>query len=191
MRGTVWIGCALALSGLVGTLLHAQISEADKKKRDAFLKAREEIHTIASPTPSDSPKPGANQKSRRKKRRRKRPRRTRTKRRLRAPGRRRVLLRRRSPKRSGERKRKRRNRRGDADGSADFDARRGIQTTARCFHRVPRQAGVQRAPGRYHHSEIRNRKKNRVTSRHRRHQRVGVFGRSYLAEANRAPITAS
>ena len=67
MRGTVWIGCALALSGLVGTLLHAQISEADKKKRDAFLKAREEIHTIASPTPSDSPKPSGKPKVAKKK----------------------------------------------------------------------------------------------------------------------------
>ncbi len=67
MRGTIWIGCALALSGLVGTLLHAQISEADKKKRDAFLKAREEMHTIASPTPGDSPKPGGKPKVAKKK----------------------------------------------------------------------------------------------------------------------------
>jgi len=43
----------LSTSG--GTLLHAQISEADKKKRDAFLKAREEMRTISSPTPAGSP----------------------------------------------------------------------------------------------------------------------------------------
>ncbi|MDQ3626115.1 MAG: hypothetical protein M3372_03165, partial [Verrucomicrobiota bacterium] len=47
-----WLGAALLLSGLVGTLLHAQISEEDKKKRDAFLKAREEMRTVASPTPA-------------------------------------------------------------------------------------------------------------------------------------------
>ena len=62
MRVTLWISCGLALSGIVGTLLHAQISEADKKKRDAFLKAREEMHTIASPTPSESPKPSGKPK---------------------------------------------------------------------------------------------------------------------------------
>ena len=39
---------AIALISLFGTLLHAQISEADKKKRDAFLKAREEMRTIPS-----------------------------------------------------------------------------------------------------------------------------------------------
>lgn len=50
----VWIFAALALSGSLASLLHAQISEEDKKKRDAFLKAREEMHTIASPTPSKS-----------------------------------------------------------------------------------------------------------------------------------------
>jgi hypothetical protein len=44
----------IALCGLVATMLQAQISEADKKKRDAFLKAREEMRTVASPTPSDS-----------------------------------------------------------------------------------------------------------------------------------------
>ena len=50
------------MTGLVGSLLHAQISEADKKKRDAFLKAREEMHTIAPPTASESPKPSGKPK---------------------------------------------------------------------------------------------------------------------------------
>ncbi|MDQ6655757.1 MAG: peptidoglycan recognition protein family protein [Verrucomicrobiota bacterium] len=48
--------CAvIGLILLLASLLHAQISEADKKKRDAFLKAREEMRTVASPTPSESP----------------------------------------------------------------------------------------------------------------------------------------
>ncbi len=50
------VACLLALSGVIGTVLQAEVSEADKKKRDAFLKAREEMHTIASPTPSSGKK---------------------------------------------------------------------------------------------------------------------------------------
>ncbi len=47
-----------------GALLHGQISEADKKKRDAFLKAREEMRTVPSATPKKAkatgkPKPAA------------------------------------------------------------------------------------------------------------------------------------
>ena len=51
------------------SLLHAQISEADKKKRDAFLKAREEMRTVPSATPAESstrsgkPKPAKKKKS--------------------------------------------------------------------------------------------------------------------------------
>lgn len=57
--------CALALwcAAVVGSLLHAQISEADKKKRDAFLKAREEMRTVGAPTPSKSPKPSGKPKA--------------------------------------------------------------------------------------------------------------------------------
>ena len=40
--------------GLTG-LLHAQLTEEQKKQRDAFLKAREEMRTIGSPTPTASP----------------------------------------------------------------------------------------------------------------------------------------
>ena len=54
-RFAPWAFVVLALGGFVATVLQAQISEADKKKRDAFLKAREEMRTVASPTPSDSP----------------------------------------------------------------------------------------------------------------------------------------
>jgi hypothetical protein len=53
----VWLGGAIVLIVLLTTILHAQISEADKKKRDAFLKAREEMRTIASPTPAESSTP--------------------------------------------------------------------------------------------------------------------------------------
>lgn len=56
----------LLCGGLVGTFLQAQISEADKKKRDAFIKAREEMRTI-SPTASDSPTPSGKPKAAKKK----------------------------------------------------------------------------------------------------------------------------
>ena len=61
--------CLLAAwgSAVVGTLLHAQISEADKQKRDAFLKAREEMRTVGSPTPSKSPTPSGKPKAAKKK----------------------------------------------------------------------------------------------------------------------------
>jgi len=55
-RAAIWLGTLLVLSGTLGTLLHGQISEADKKKRDAFLKAREEMRTVSSPTPAASPR---------------------------------------------------------------------------------------------------------------------------------------
>lgn len=48
-------------------MLHAQISEADRKKRDAFLKAREEMRTVASPTPADSSSPSGKPKPAKKK----------------------------------------------------------------------------------------------------------------------------
>lgn len=58
---------AVALSGAVTSLLQAQISEEDKKKRDAFLKAREEMHTIPSTTPAKSASPAAKPKPAKKK----------------------------------------------------------------------------------------------------------------------------
>jgi N-acetylmuramoyl-L-alanine amidase len=50
-----WIVFALLAGGIAGPLLHAQLSEEEKRKRAAFLKAREEMRTVASPTPSQSP----------------------------------------------------------------------------------------------------------------------------------------
>ena len=64
---SISIAVALAGSVLVATVLHGQISEADKKKRDAFLKAREEMRTIAPTTPSDSPTPSGKPKASKKK----------------------------------------------------------------------------------------------------------------------------
>lgn len=54
-RGAVRFWAVLGLCvGLTG-FLHAQLTDEQKKQRDAFLKAREEMRTIASPTPSASP----------------------------------------------------------------------------------------------------------------------------------------
>lgn len=68
MRWRIFSGVLLALISVVGTALHAQISEADKKKRDAFLKAREEMRTVGSPTPSESPRSTGKPKAATKKR---------------------------------------------------------------------------------------------------------------------------
>ena len=62
-----WIAAALALTSVIASLVHAQVTDEDKKKRDAFLKAREEMHTIASPTPSKSDSPAAKPKPAKKK----------------------------------------------------------------------------------------------------------------------------
>jgi N-acetylmuramoyl-L-alanine amidase len=62
-RFHVWICLALALSGIIGPLSRAELSEEEKRKRAAFLKAREEMRTIASPTPSESPSKKAKPKA--------------------------------------------------------------------------------------------------------------------------------
>ena len=63
----LWVACILALVALTTSLLQAQISEADKKKRDAFLKAREEMRTVPSATASESPTPSGKPKAAKKK----------------------------------------------------------------------------------------------------------------------------
>lgn len=72
VRVVCWVGLLLLWTGaVVNTLLHAEITEADKKKRDAFLKAREEMRAVGSPTPAKaktSGKPKAASKKSRKKR---------------------------------------------------------------------------------------------------------------------------
>ena len=62
-RFRIWIVLALVTSGIVGPLLRAQLSEEEKRKREAFLKAREEMRTVTTPTPSVSPKPKAKPKA--------------------------------------------------------------------------------------------------------------------------------
>src|SRR5438067_1222522 len=57
-----FLGTALALSAIVGTLVHAQLTDEEKKKREARSKAREEMRAIASPTPSETPEPTAKPK---------------------------------------------------------------------------------------------------------------------------------
>ena len=63
VRLRFWIVFALIAGGLAGPILRAQLSEEEKRKREAFLKAREEMRTVSSPTPSPSahrkPKPKA------------------------------------------------------------------------------------------------------------------------------------
>jgi outer membrane biosynthesis protein TonB len=57
LRFRLFIFFLLLNGATIGSLLRAQLSEEEKKKREAFLKAREEMRTVATPTPSASPKP--------------------------------------------------------------------------------------------------------------------------------------
>jgi N-acetylmuramoyl-L-alanine amidase len=52
-----WIVLAFFASGVAGPILHGELSEEEKRKRAAFLKAREEMRTVSSPTPSPHRKP--------------------------------------------------------------------------------------------------------------------------------------
>ncbi len=54
-RALVGVGAIVLACVGFSSLLHAQLTDEQKKQRDAFLKAREEMRTIASPTPSASP----------------------------------------------------------------------------------------------------------------------------------------
>jgi hypothetical protein len=56
-RFWIWVCCVAILGGIAGPVLRGQLSDEEKKKREAFLKAREEMRTVATPTPSASPKP--------------------------------------------------------------------------------------------------------------------------------------
>jgi hypothetical protein len=58
-----WMVLALVFAGTVGPILRGELSEEEKRKREAFLKAREEMRTVASPTPSASPKKKAKPKA--------------------------------------------------------------------------------------------------------------------------------
>jgi hypothetical protein len=54
-RGAFRLVAVVALCIGFSGLLRAQLTDEQKKQRDAFLKAREEMRTIASPTPAASP----------------------------------------------------------------------------------------------------------------------------------------
>jgi outer membrane biosynthesis protein TonB len=59
LRLRTWISLVVIFGAIVGPILRAQLSDEEKRKREAFLKAREEMRTVSSPTPSPSahPKP--------------------------------------------------------------------------------------------------------------------------------------
>ncbi|PYJ08063.1 MAG: hypothetical protein DMF06_13830 [Verrucomicrobia bacterium] len=62
IRFRVFLGTALILSAIVGTLVNAQLTEEEKKKHDARTKAREEMRAVASPAPAETPEPTAKPK---------------------------------------------------------------------------------------------------------------------------------
>jgi N-acetylmuramoyl-L-alanine amidase-like protein len=62
IRFRVFLGTALALSAIIATFVNAQLTDEEKKKRDARIKAREEMRAVASPTPAETPEPTAKPK---------------------------------------------------------------------------------------------------------------------------------
>jgi len=62
IRFRFYLGTLLALGAIVVTLVQAQLSDEEKKKRDARTKAREEMRAIPSPTPEETPQPKAKPK---------------------------------------------------------------------------------------------------------------------------------
>jgi hypothetical protein len=53
VRFRLWVATALALSGIIGTLVHAQLTDEEKEKPARSLKA----HSTASASPDESPSP--------------------------------------------------------------------------------------------------------------------------------------
>jgi hypothetical protein len=51
----LWLGVLFVFGGLFGTLVHAQLTDEEKRKRDAFLKAQHEEDASPSPTKSTTP----------------------------------------------------------------------------------------------------------------------------------------
>jgi hypothetical protein len=56
LRFRLWLATALALGAIVGSLLHAQVSDEEKRKR-------QETDAVSSPTPEESPSPIAKAKA--------------------------------------------------------------------------------------------------------------------------------
>jgi hypothetical protein len=74
IRFRVLLGTALALGAIVATFVNAQLTDEEKKKRDARIKAREEMRAVASPAPAETPEPTAKPKpAKRKAKSKKRP----------------------------------------------------------------------------------------------------------------------
>jgi N-acetylmuramoyl-L-alanine amidase len=62
IRFRVFLGTALALGAIVAAVVNAQLTDEEKAKRDARLKAREEMRAVASPSPAETPEPAAKPK---------------------------------------------------------------------------------------------------------------------------------
>ena len=151
-----WIVLASALRGIVGPIVRGELSEEEKRKREAFLKAREEMRTVESPTPSASPKKKAKPKAATPKKKRKPPNRNqrrRRKRKLRRKLRRKKLRNRRKhrstkrrarapkPKTTPKKKRKRgrgRGRNRDADAKTESHRYSGTRNSNPARERCPR-----------------------------------------------------
>jgi len=56
VRFRLWVATALALSGIIGTLVHAQLTDEEKEKRAQILKARAAASTSPDESPSPTPK---------------------------------------------------------------------------------------------------------------------------------------
>jgi hypothetical protein len=56
VRFRLWVATALALSGIIGTLVHAQLTDEEKEKRAQVLKARAAASTSPDESPSPTPK---------------------------------------------------------------------------------------------------------------------------------------
>jgi len=63
LRFRLRLATALALGAIVGSLLHAQVSDEEKRKREEFLETRQENDAVSSPTPEESPSPIAKAKA--------------------------------------------------------------------------------------------------------------------------------
>jgi len=59
LRFRLWLAVLLALSGIIGTLVHAQLTDEEKEKRAQFLKVR----AAPSTSPEESPSPTAKPKT--------------------------------------------------------------------------------------------------------------------------------
>ncbi len=57
LRFRLWLAVLLALSGIIGTLVHAQLTDEEKEKRAQFLKARATTSTSPNESPSPTAKP--------------------------------------------------------------------------------------------------------------------------------------